>query len=55
MSARGSLTSTDFTQGGLKAAEGGWLGSRTMTPPVEEFIVNKLNLGSLRLVKWDSM
>lgn len=55
MSARGSLTSTDFARSGLKAAEGGWLGSRTATPPAGEFTVDEPNLGGLRLVEWDGM
>jgi hypothetical protein len=53
--ASGSLTSTNLARSALKAAEGGWLGSRAATPLVGEFTIGELLLSGLQLVEWDGM
>lgn len=53
--ASGSLTSTNLARSGLRAAEGGWLGSRAGTPLEGEFTIEELLLSGLQLVEWDGM
>lgn len=49
-----SLTFTAAAKEDLKAAEGGWLGSRKGVAPEEESMLQELLECGLKLVEWDS-
>jgi hypothetical protein len=50
-----SLTVTTAAKEDLKAAEGGWLGSRKNVAPEEESTLQELLDSGLKLVQWDGM
>lgn len=50
-----SLTLTNAARGDLKAAEGGWLGSRKRVAPEEESTLEELLGRGLKLVEWDGV